>query len=121
MHYSTIMRYKIGIRKRVLPYLEIGYSKEQIAKLFHISRSTVYRWDKARKEELDYKNPGPRNAWKLDRQKLVHYVESHPEATLNEISAYFAVSTNAVWHALRKAGLRIKKRKGIRLNKLEQE
>ena len=100
------MSYSIDFRQRVVSHVRSGCSQEEAARLFKVSRKTIYRW--LSKGE-DVSDP-PRKAYcsKLDKASLAADVREHPDAFLRERAARFGVSPQAIWYALRQLNVRKK-------------
>jgi transposase len=83
-----MIAYSIDIRQRVVRAVkDKGMSKSQVAKLYDISRASVYRYLVL--EEADnlapQKHPGPgRRLAEVDCQKLLKQVEKYPDLSLEE-------------------------------------
>lgn len=105
--------YSIDLRIRVLEYIEETKDKAKASKLFQVSMSTIYRWI-ARKAETGNLNPSPKKAYKkkIEDQKLIAYVEQHPDHFLSEIAAHFGTTLQAVFYALKR--LKITRKKKLR-------
>ena len=102
------MRYSHDIRTRVINFVENGGSKAEAARRFQVGIRSVFYW---LKQGRDYrsKKPGPKNSFKLDRDKLVQLVEDNPDMMLKELAAELGVSIHAVWHSLKVLGYSRKK------------
>lgn len=105
--------YSIDLRIRVLEYIEETKDKAKASKLFQVGMSTIYRWI-ARKAETGNLNPSPKKAYKkkIEDQKLIAYVEQHPDHFLSEIAAHFGTTLQAVFYALKR--LKITRKKKLR-------
>lgn len=104
----AVMRCSSDIRDRVLDFVEAGGSKAEAARRFQVSARSVFYW---LKQGRDYvvSRPGPRDARKTDRNKLIKIVEAHPDIMLKELSERLEVSINAVHHSLKVLGYTRKK------------
>lgn len=104
------MAHPVEIRQKALDYLERCKNVIEVAKVFGISRSTLYQW-KTKKEttgQIKHSSGGLRHM-KIDREKLSAYVEKRPDAYLHEIASEFNCSVSAVFYALRSLGFTYKK------------
>ena len=101
------MMYGIDYRRRVLSYVQEGGSKADAARLFKVSRNTIYEWLKLG-DDLSPRLAETRSG-KIDKEALARHVEKNPDALLRERAADFGVSTNAIWEMMRKLGF-VKKR-----------
>lgn len=110
------MRCSTDLRQRVLAFVKSGGSKAEAARRFGVSAPSVFNWLKA-ENPLSYRKPGPRgygrSKRKLDWTALRARVEAQPDALLKEHAAALAVSTNAVWYALRQMKMSRKKNLGL--------
>jgi len=97
---SSNMRHSKDLRKQVLECLAEGNSQAETARRFDLSRTTVRIWSK-QPEGHEAKKPGPRGSHKFDRAELARLVQEHPYLTLRELAQHFAVSINAISHALK--------------------
>jgi excisionase family DNA binding protein len=93
------MTYGIDYRRRVIAFVNEGGSKREAARLFKISRETIYKWLE-RGDDLSPR-PAQTRQRKLDKAALARHVKEHPDALLRERAAHFGVHTNAIWVALR--------------------
>lgn len=110
MCYTSDMAYGIDFRKRVLAYVEEGHTRKETAKLFNISTNTLYIWEKQLKEQ-GHLNRKQRisKAKKIPLDKLEKFVKKHPDAFLKEIAEEFSCTPSAIWRALKRAGITLKK------------
>jgi len=107
--------YSLELRQKALKALSKNHTQSEVARMFNIDRTTIYRWIKREKESslapIINHNKKPH---KLDREKLKEYLDENNKAknynkTLKEIACHFNVSYNAIWNALNKLGYVIKK------------
>lgn len=103
--------YSLDLRERVLKYLEKNKNKKDASSLFQVGIATVYRWV-ARKKEKGHVQPLRRKyAYKkIDDQKLIEYVEAHPDQFLSEIAKHFNLTPQAIFYALKRLKITRKKR-----------
>lgn len=106
------MSYDIRYRKRAIEYREEGHTQAESCEVFKISRTTLKkRWIKKYKETGDLRDlPARRKHKKIDPEKLKAYVSAHPDAYQHEMAKEFSCSRKAIWQALRKHGITLKKR-----------
>lgn len=104
------MSYSIDLRKKVVRFIENGGSIIQAARIFDVSRPTIYRW-------LEKKNLGslkdsiPKRPWrKIDPQKLTEIVEKHSDWTLLEYANHFGVKASSILKAFKRLKITRKKR-----------
>lgn len=114
-----MIAYSLDIRERVVAAVkEKGMSKSEVAKLFDLSRATVYRY-----LELDEGNdlapkvhPGhPRDLDEAGCQKLLKQVKQHPDLSLEEHAEKFAkehkivLGITSMWNYFERLNVRRKK------------
>jgi transposase len=114
-----MVAYSLDIRKRVVTAVtEKGLSKSQVAKLYDISRATVYRYiELAEANALAPKaHPGhPRDLDEAACQKLLKQVEKYPDLSLEEHAEKFAkehkreLGKSSMWNYFERLGIRRKK------------
>jgi putative transposase len=100
------MPHSLDLRKKLVGFIEKGGSISEAAKVYQVSRSTIYRW-------LGRENLAPikvtQRKRKLDREALRKDIEENPDTILSERAKKFGVSTNAIWSAIQK--MKITRRK----------
>ena len=118
--------YSQDMRERVLRAVDQGYQRADIIKLFGVSRATIKRYLKQRREtgEVSVKPiPGrpPKKIASL-QTGLVAQLEAHADATLAthcqlwEQQQGMQVSTSTMSRAIRRVGWTRKKRRWVPLN-----
>ena len=114
--------YSQDLRDRVLGAYDRGMKTKQIADLFQVSRSWARRVKQRRREtgETSPRKMGSPGVIKVDRARLAELVESHPDATLNELRDRLGVAcaTSTISEALKELGLSFKKRRSTLPNKI---
>ena len=100
------MTYSLLFRKKVLAVREKeGLSIAQVAKRFDVGIASVTRWLKRVEPIKHYKRP-----WlKIDMYALAQDIRDYPDAYLRERAERFGVSINAIFHALRRLNVTVKK------------
>ena len=101
------MPYSLDLRKKVVSYVEKGGKITEAAKVFGISRATIYRW--FNRKELEATKVKRRQR-KLDWKALEKDVEENPDAKLIERAKKFGVHTSAIWYAMKKMKITRKKK-----------
>jgi transposase len=76
-----MMSYSVDLRERVVGYVREGGRPTEAARLFRISRVTLYRWLGA--SDLHPK-PAKERRRKLDKVALAAHVRDFPDALLRE-------------------------------------
>ena len=106
------MAYETKYRQRTIEYRQEGHTLEETSKIFKVSISTIREWESKLKEKghLEKKELN-RPHKKLDPQKLTQYISEHPDAYLSEIADCFNCSINAVFKALKKLKITLKKKR----------
>jgi transposase len=101
--------YSLDLRRRIVAYVAGGGRKTDAARRFGVGRDTVYRFLKAAKAH----RLAPKTSWgrwrKIDPQQVGRYVQSHADATLDEMRDVFGASRTGIWQALRKMNCTLKK------------
>jgi transposase len=105
------MSYSIDLRARVVNYIENGGGKAEAARLFNVSRVTVYKWLKKKEVSGVLKDDPPKRGWKkINPEALAEYVKNNPDQTLAEYANHFKVKISSTWLALKKLKITRKKR-----------
>lgn len=104
------MSYSEDMRCAAIRFIDGGGSKVEAARVYGVSRSTVYEWVK-RRDDLKPRKPGVRlgSGRKLDRSVLLRVYHKEPDRTLQEYAVMLSSSRNAVWHAFKTLGITRKK------------
>jgi transposase len=111
--------YSEDLRLRVIDALRRGMTYEQATHTFRVSNSTILRWVRRLRESGSYAAlpMGGKKPFVLAEQRdwLLQRLETEPNLTLRELLAELhdrgiEVSYFALWHIVRRAGLRFKKR-----------
>jgi transposase len=103
--------YSVDLRERVLKHLEKNPDKKAASSLFQVGIATIYRWI-SRKNEKGHVEPlrRPYVYKKIDDQKLIEYVKTHPDHFLIEIAEHFGLTLQAIFYALKRLKISRKKR-----------
>ena len=103
------MAYSIDYIKRAVEYKDEGHTFKELREIFKIPPQTYYNWtERLACGEHKQKLPVPRFR-KIDKQKLEQMLEDHPDAYLAELAAPFNCSAQAVFYALKKNRITVKK------------
>ncbi len=103
------MTYQAPHRIAVLSFIENGGSKVEAAKLFKVSRDTIYRWLSF--DEITPKPPPKTRFRKIDKEVLRAHVSENPDLFLHERAAVFDVHISSMGRALSK--LKNSKKKNV--------
>lgn len=102
--------YSLDLRKKVINFISHGNTQRSATKIFDLNKSTINRWWARYQKEghiSPRKNLGAKP--KIDKTKLIEYVNEHPNSRLVDISYIFKISTTAIFHYLKKLGFSYKK------------
>ena len=102
------MRCSVDLRKRVLEFIKEGGSKSQAARIFKVSRASIYTW-LGMDDSSVYQRPGPRKPRKLELEVLSAHVKDYPDKTHLQRAHHFGVSSHCIWYNLRKLKISRKK------------
>ena len=112
--------YSIDYRKRAVEYKREGHTFKQLSEVFKITDDTYYRWAK----EYDNGFPKPEapreRSRKIDKEKLKQAIEEKPDAYLSELAVLFDCTPQAVFYALKKMKITLKKRR-LRIQKNQKQ
>ena len=110
INYPMDMSYSRDLRRRVIGYIEEGHTLAQAAAVFKVHVCSIIDWRKRYKATGDVKPKllRPVNK-KIVPEKLIAYVEAHPDAYLKEIVKEFGCHSSSVLTVLRKLGITRKK------------
>ena len=104
------MAYSIDFRKRAIAYMDEGHTYKELYEAFKIYPSEISKWRKLLAEtgslEPQYRETRSR---KIDKEKLLRAVEEKPDAYLSELAKPFDCTEQAVFYALKKLGITVKK------------
>jgi putative transposase len=105
------MSYSNDLRKKVIDFIENGNSIAEAARVFNITRTTIYRWLRKNRLYGNLSDQPPKRKWKkIDPKLLIVFVKSHPDFTLAEYAKHFKTSVVAICRALKKIRVTRKKR-----------
>src|SRR5262245_2218297 len=105
------MAYSKDFRERAIAYMDEGHSYKQLYEAFKIYPSTIEDWRKLRAEtgSLDPQYRKTRER-KIDLEKLQQALEEKPDAYLSELAKPFNCTEQAVFYALKKLDITVKKK-----------
>jgi excisionase family DNA binding protein len=93
------MAYSTDYRRRVIVFVKEGGSKREAARLFKVSRETIYQWLECG-DALSLK-PAKTRRRKIDKEALKRHVRECPDALLRERAVVFKVDPSAIFYALK--------------------
>ena len=104
------MSHSKDLRQRAIKYVEQGGSIKEACILFEVSRSSFQRWRnlKTTTGSLTHKSR-TKSPYKIDNEELKTYVNTHPDAYLNEIAAHFGVTAPCISIGLKRLKITRKK------------
>ena len=104
------MAYSEDFRKRALEYMDEGHTYDELYEAFKIYPSRISAWRKLQKETGGLK-PQYREtrSSKIDMEKLKQALERKPDAYLSELAALFGCSDQAIFYALKRLKVTVKK------------
>ena len=104
------MPYSNDLRQRVMQFVETGGCKKEAVKIFGVCLKTIWNWIKRKKEGNLAPKVRVTPSRKIDRQLLLEFIDSHPDAYLREIADHFGVSIQAIFYACKRHKISLKKR-----------
>ena len=108
------MSYPAKYRERTIQYRKEGHTLEETHRTFKVSISTIRSWQKQWEEEGNLENkPLHRSYKKVNPDKLVAYVEKHPDAYQKELAKEFDCSAMAICLAMKRLKITLKKRQQV--------
>ena len=109
------MKYDKRFRERAIAFKEGGATFKPLKVVLGINRKTYTAWVKLRNETgsviPEYVFRSRRR--KIDKEALRKAVEKKPDAYLSELAALFQCSIPAVFYALKKMKITLKKRRSL--------
>ena len=104
------MAYSIDFRKRAIAYMDEGHTYKELYEAFKIYPSAIAEWRRLQAEtgslQPQYRETRSR---KIDKDELRRAVEERPDAYLSEPAEPFGCTEQAVFHALKKMKITVKK------------
>ena len=105
------MAYSLDLRKKVIDYRKT-HTLEETYLAFNISKSTILDWETLQKETGNLKKrPLHRTFKKIDPVALAEFVVENPDSYLSEIAEHFNCTATAIFYALEKQKITLKKLK----------
>jgi len=105
------MAYSIDFINRAVAYRQEGHTLKQLQEAFGIPAETYYDWKEKLETGFDFgvKAKGERKR-KIDKAALRQAVEEKPDAFLWELAEQFNCTPVAIFYALEKMDITLKKR-----------
>jgi transposase len=105
------MAYSIDFIKRAVAYKQEGHTLKQLQEAFGIPAETYYDWKNKLENGFEFgvKAKNERNR-KIDKEALKQAVADKPDAFLWEYAEQFNCSPVAIFNALEKLNITLKKR-----------
>jgi len=104
------MAYSKDYRERALAFMDEGHTYKELYEAFKLYPSTIARWRKLRSEtgtlNTQYRETRSR---KIDKEQLMRAIEEKPDAYLWELAKPFGCTEQAVFYALKKLKITVKK------------
>ncbi len=101
------MTYSLDLRKRVVEWVEVGGSVTQAAKIYQVSRATIYRWlGREKLEPIKVK----RRKRKMNWEELKKDIEQNPDQKQSERAKKFGVRPSAISYACQEMKITRKKK-----------
>jgi transposase len=102
--------YSKDFKKRAIAYKDAGHTFKQLRKVFGIVSWTYYRWKEEEKNGWPERKTKRERKRKIDKEELRRAVAETPDAYLHELAQIFNCSSVAVFYALKKLGITLKKK-----------
>jgi transposase len=105
------MAYSIDFIRKAVEYKQKGHTFKQLKDVFGIPDATYYQWEqKLESGFYETKKPKQERKRKIDKEKLKQAIIEKPDSYLRELAEPFGCSFQAVFMALKKMGITLKKR-----------
>lgn len=102
--------YNKDYRISAVEYKRNGHTFKELKEVFKISDDTYYRWSKEYDNGFIKKQTSVERSRKINKEKLKQAIEEKPDAYLKELAEQFDCTPQAVFYALRKMKITLKKR-----------
>jgi transposase len=104
------MAYSKDYKECAVEYKRNHHTFEETQEIFGMAKSTFYEWEKEYNAEFPEK-PKRTCEKKINKEALKRAVEERPDSELSELAEPFGCSPQAVFYALRRMGITLKKRR----------
>jgi transposase len=115
------MTYSLDLRKKALQYLDKVGDRKKVAEAFGITLRTLAGWIRRKRENCLAPKPRKCSPSLIDSQRLQSFVREHPDAYLREIAEEFGSTLQAVFYALKRLKISLKKRHPIMRNETRKK
>jgi len=102
--------YSIDYKRRAVEYKQEGHTFKELKEAFKIPNQTYYRWAEEYRYGFERPEPAERPR-KINLEQLKQAIEENPDAYLKELAEPFGVTEQAVFYALKKLNITLKKRR----------
>ena len=103
------MSYSKDYKKCAVEYKRNNHTFEETREIFRMSKSTYYEWEKEYDAGFPEK-PKRTCEKKINKAALRQAVEERPDSELSELAEPFNCTPQAVFYALERMGITLKKR-----------
>jgi transposase len=103
------MAYSKDYKECAVEYKRNNHTFEETQEIFGMAKSTFYEWEK----EYDAGFPKKQKRTcekKINKEALKRAIEERPDSELSELAKPFGCTPQAVFYALRRMGITLKKR-----------
>lgn len=104
------MSYSKDYKKCAVKYKRNNHTFEETKVIFGMSKSTFYEWEKEYDAGFPEK-PKRTCEKKISKEALKQAVEERPDSELSELAEPFHCTPQAVFYALKRMGITLKKRR----------
>jgi len=102
------------LRVQAVSYVRAGGSKADAARLFGVTRRTIYNWLEMGEDVRQKARPGPKRNHKVAEEALKKAVAARNDARLIELAHQFGVHPSTISKALKRLGYSRKKNVALR-------
>lgn len=110
LYHNGGMSYSKDYKECAVKYKRDNHTFEETKAIFGMSKSTYYVWEKEYDAGFPEK-PKRTCEKKINKEALRCAIEEHPDSELWELAEPFACTPQAVFYALKRMGITLKKRR----------